>query len=725
MKLRTKFLFSMAVMTAVMTAASLLIVRRSVDDHARQEILKSFQNSTFSVHDYLSRKDDILAGTADILSQTPILKAVMTTRDPLTIQDATASLWQTAHGDLLVLEDNAGQLMAVHSAGGQIAKGDVASYMRLARDGEFKWWLLGNRLYRVAIRNVVAGNVADGTRWGTLAFGYEVNTEVAAETGHIVDGNVAFQFQNRIVASTLSSERMRGLNQPAGDQGVRELTLSGERFLANVIEISASAGGPQLIMLQSYDQATSFVQRTNRLILVVGVIVILLSAGLAYLLSRNFTQPLHELLEGVRALAGGDFSLPLHAKGRDEVAELTSSFDRMRSSLQQSQERLVTSARMEAVGQLAGGIAHDFNNIITVIKGYAELLVAHIRAEDPLAKFANQISQAGDRASSLTRQLLAFSRKQKTERQPADIGLVARNLGKMLGVLVGERYKFTYSFDSKLVRVMADPSQIEQIILNLVVNARDAMPHGGTIEIRTQTAQVEESTAATYDSAPGRYARLSVIDTGTGMSADTMEKIFQPFFTTKEVGKGTGLGLSIVYAATQQSDGFVQVESELGKGSAFHIYLPELISGIVPVEVPKPKFADQCGSETILVVEDEEGIRNMVRDTLELRGYRVLLAEDGEVAEQMIKHHAGAIDLVLCDVVMPRLGGLDLLHRLSGQQSAVLLMSGYTDRINEIEDSAMPLLRKPFTPDVLALRIRELLSARKSAGKEACATAPR
>jgi signal transduction histidine kinase/ActR/RegA family two-component response regulator len=707
----------MAVMTAVMTAASLLIVRRSVDAHARQEILKSFQNSTFSLHEYLSRKDDIVAGTADILSQTPILKAVMTTRDPLTIQDATASLWQTTHGDLLVLEDTSGNLMAMHNAGVKVAAADVANNMHTAHAAEFEWWLLGDRLYRVAIRSVVAGNPADPTTLGTLAYGYEVHAEFAAEIGHIVDGNVAFQFHNRIVASTLSRERTQALQQTDGE-GVREVRLSGERFLANIIEMSAPSG-PQLMMLQSYDQATSFVQRMNRLILVVGAIVILLSAALAYLLSRNFTQPLDELLLGVRALANGNFSTPLHVKGRDEVAELTSSFDSMRSNLQQSQERLITSARMEAVGQLAGGIAHDFNNIITVIKGYSELLVAHIRAGDPLARFAEQISQAGDRASALTRQLLAFSRKQKTERQPADIGLLAKNLGKMLSVLVGERYKLTYSFDPKLVRVMADPSQIEQIILNLVVNARDAMPHGGTIEIRTQTVQVEELTAAKYESAPGRYARLSVIDSGTGMSPETLTKIFQPFFTTKEVGKGTGLGLSIVYAAAKQGDGFVQVESELGNGSAFHIHLPELLSAIVPMERPKPKFEDQRGTETILVVEDEEGIRNMVRDTLELRGYKILLAEDGEVAEQLIVQHTGAIDLVLCDVVMPRLGGLDLLPRIRGRQLPVLLMSGYTDRINEIEESTIPLLRKPFTPDALALRIRELLAARK----EACATA--
>jgi signal transduction histidine kinase/ActR/RegA family two-component response regulator len=710
MRLRTKILLSMAILTASLTAASLLVVRRSVDAHARHQILQSFQNSAVTLRDYLDRKDDVTSRTADLLAQTPVLKAVMTTRDPLTIQDTSETLWRTSGGDLLAIEDASGRLMALHAKGPAPGRESIDSRLRNAQAGEFEWWLMDGRLYRVAIRQLIAGGSDDATPLGTLAVGYEVNSSVAQETAHFVAADVAYRYQDGIVTSTLTPKVLAAMRVPQKQGELDEFSLSGERFLSSSIAISSSPDGPQLILLQSYDHVTQFVKQINRVMMIVGAVMIALGGMLVFLLSRSFTQPLDELMSGVRALSTGKFSFPLRVKGKDEFAELTSAFDRMRTNLQQSQDRLVNSARMEAVGQLAGGVAHDFNNLITVIKGYAELLMAQIKHDDPLMKYADQISKAGDRASSLTRQLLAFTRKQKAEKQPVDLNLLVTNLLKMLKVLVGEGFELVTATNPKLVKVLADPGQLEQVVLNLVVNARDAMASGGKIEISTEVAAVDESRAAKHGVVPGRFARLTVSDHGCGMDAATLEQIFQPFFTTKEVGKGTGLGLAIVYACVKQSDGFIEVESKVGEGSSFNIYVPELVAEIKIPELPKSSFESQCGSETILVVEDEQGVCNMVRDTLELRGYRVLLASSGEEALQTLQDAGAKIDLVLADVVMPKLGGLDLAIRINAFErcTRILLMSGYTDRINEIEKAGIPLLRKPFSPEKLALAIREV-----------------
>jgi two-component system, cell cycle sensor histidine kinase and response regulator CckA len=288
---------------------------------------------------------------------------------------------------------------------------------------------------------------------------------------------------------------------------------------------------------------------------------------------------------------------------------------------------------------------------------------------------------------------------------------VITNLQKMLKVLVGERYDLSFVPGTKLDRVLADPGQVEQVVINLVANARDAMPEGGPIEIRTENLSLDQTLALQQGVPVGQYVRLSVKDSGCGMDAETQSRIFQPFFTTKEVGKGTGLGLSIVYNAIKQSGGFVEVKSAPGRGSAFHIAFPKLETP-VSSSARKPAQAEVLrGSGTILVVEDEEGVRNIIRDTLRSRGYEVLIANNGEEALRLLQEHAGNIPLVLADVVMPKVGGLDLALKLHASPLGpkVLLMSGYTDLINEIENAKLPLLRKPFTADELVFSLRTLL----------------
>jgi signal transduction histidine kinase/ActR/RegA family two-component response regulator len=718
MKLRTKFLLSLLLVTTGLTGASLFIVRRSVRLHAREELSRELANSAATLRDFQARRERAAERSAELLANVPLVKAMMVTRDPATIQDASADIWRSAGADLLVLADPAGSVMALSNSGRALPREVVAGILASAAGTQPGWWSVDGRLYQIFYHSIDSGSSSERNSVGLLVVGYELSPLLAQQVSNIADGQVAFRTRDRIVAGTLTMEQTAALqadSQVRAGHGPREVKLGDEAFVVNAFQLSPRSSDVELIVLKSYDRATVFMERMNRLIIGVGVVAVLLGAGFVFFISHTFTRPLGELVTGVRALSKGDFSFPLKSAGHDEVAELTSAFGRMRSSLEETQKRMVNSARLEAVGQLAGGVAHDFNNLITIIKGYTDLLLSQFQPGDPSAKYAQEVRKAGDRAASLTRQLLAFSRKQVLQRQAVDLNLVIGNLQNMLKVLVGEHIEVVTASGTGLPKVMADPGQIEQVIMNLVVNARDAMPDGGRIEVSTATVEIDQATAAAREAKPGYYVRLSVADTGSGMDETTLKQIFQPFFTTKEVGKGTGLGLAIVYGVVKQSGGFVEVVSTVGEGSTFHVFLPELIAEATSARQQEDKLESSMGTERILVVEDEAGVRGMVRETLSQRGYKVLEARNGEEALRVYEEHGKNIDLLLMDVVMPKGGGLDVAEKLRAHTPKILLMSGYTDRINEIEKSRFNLLPKPFAPDTLAQRIREVLDKKSAA----------
>jgi PAS domain S-box-containing protein len=381
---------------------------------------------------------------------------------------------------------------------------------------------------------------------------------------------------------------------------------------------------------------------------------------------------------------------------------------------QATEEQLRQSQKMDAIGQLAGGVAHDFNNLLTVITGYTDLGMRRMEPADPLRKNLEQIKKAGDRAASLTRQLLAFSRKQMFQEKVVDLNSIVADMDKMLQRLIGEDIDLVSLLEPSLSRIKADPGQIEQVLLNLAVNARDAMPRGGKLTIETGHANLDEAYVKSHLTAKtGRYVMLAVSDTGTGMDAETQKHVFEPFFTTKEVGKGTGLGLATVYGIVKQSSGDIWIYSEPGKGTTFKIYLPiaeDLADvGVVsnPIEVPQ-------GQGTILLVEDEELVRNLAGEILRMKGYEVLTAANGIEALRICAEHAGQIDLMVTDVVMPHMGGRELAERvgLVRPETKVLYMSGYTDDAvvrHGILDEQVSFIQKPFSPDLFALKVREVL----------------
>jgi PAS domain S-box-containing protein len=386
-------------------------------------------------------------------------------------------------------------------------------------------------------------------------------------------------------------------------------------------------------------------------------------------------------------------------------------------ALHDSEERLRQSQKMEAVGQLAGGVAHDFNNLLAVIIGYADMLLKRTPADDERTiRQVQEIRKAGDRAKSLTRQLLAFSRKQVLQPKVLDLNEVVHDLEKMLGRLIGEDIEMRTVLKADLGSVKADPGQIEQVLMNLAVNARDAMPDGGSLKIETDNVELNEGyTQKHRPIEAGSYVMIAVSDSGCGMSVELQSRIFEPFFTTKETGKGTGLGLSTVYGVVKQSGGAVWVYSEPGHGTTFKIYLPRVdeVASVVEPRVERSKTL--TGTETVLLVEDEEAVRQLAQEVLQSNGYRVLGASNGNEAVTVAEKHDGVINLMVTDVVMPHLGGRELAERLSVTRPdmRVLYMSGYTDDAIVhlgVLDGRAAFLEKPFAPDALAMKVREVLA---------------
>jgi len=394
---------------------------------------------------------------------------------------------------------------------------------------------------------------------------------------------------------------------------------------------------------------------------------------------------------------------------------------RTEEALRQSEEQFLQAQKMEAVGRLAGGIAHDFNNLLTAITGYSELLLGRIGERDPMRKEIEEIRRAGVRAASLTRQLLAFSRRQVLQVKVLDLNAVVSGLESMLRRLIGEEVELLTVPGDGLGRVKADPGQIEQVIMNLVVNARDAMPRGGRITLRTANVNVDKAEASRpEDMTAGSYVMMAIDDTGSGMDDKVKFHLFEPFFTTKE--EGTGLGLATVYGIVRQSGGHIRVHSEPGRGATFEVYLPR-VEGLLPApaETSGRSGTASEGRETVLVVEDEEMVRELVCEVLRGNGYTVLEAQDGEEALRISGRHGGPIHLLVTDMVMPRMRGNDLAERLAPMrpEMKMLYMSGYTDGpvFSKGENGkGRAFMQKPFGPGVLTSKVREVLDSRPTEG---------
>jgi PAS domain S-box-containing protein len=390
-------------------------------------------------------------------------------------------------------------------------------------------------------------------------------------------------------------------------------------------------------------------------------------------------------------------------------------------ALMESENRLKQAQKMEAIGTLTGGIAHDFNNLLTAIIGYTQIALRRVTPDDPIRGNLVEVEKAGSRAASLTGKLLAFSRHQVLDRRVIDLNDAVREMLKLMERVIGAEIQISFKAAESLDHVYADPAQVEQVVMNLSLNARDAMPTGGRLAIETRMIELDEYYARQYPNCkPGRYAQLLVSDTGTGMDTATMERIFEPFFTTKEVNKGTGLGLSMVYGIVKQHGGHINVYSEPGRGTTFKIFLPA-VEQEVTEDTGREGYATVGGTETILVADDEEALRNLSCDVLEALGYRVLLAENGEQAVEIFNRNADDIDLLLLDVVMPLMGGSEayqIIKKTAGRSVPLIFMTGYSEEVLEsryvkqsgnLDLAGVTVLQKPYTLETLGRTVRSVL----------------
>jgi signal transduction histidine kinase len=731
-RLRTKFLLSLLAISAGLTAATLLIVSYSVRKRVRENIGEDVRNSVTNYQSFQAQQEEALTRSAALLANLPNVRALMTTEDAATIEDASTDVWKLSGSDLLVLANRTGSIVALRASASGLDSSTAQGLLRQSLDrSESKgWWFGGGHLYEVRIQPIYFGAPSQNMTVGLLAVGHEVNSRAAGEFASVASSEVAFNYEGAPVASTLSPELQSELarqirehaQNPSGD--AQEIQLGSELYLAKTVNLSPE-GGPlvSLTVLKSFDKATLFLGELNRVLIGLGVFSILAGSALVLWISHTYTRPLAGLVAGVRALGQGDFSYPLNTPGGDEVAEVTDAFIRMRHSLESTQheqkqleERLRQAHKMEAVGRLAGGVAHDFNNLLTIIRGNSDLLKDREGSDAFHQKCVDQIQKAAGRAVSMTRQLLAFSRMQVLQPRVIDLNGVVVEMGKMLPRLIGEHIEYSFTPDPKLAAVKADPGQIEQVILNLAVNARDAMPGGGKLSVLTTNVFVDEVEATKRPPmTPGRYILLSVSDTGHGMDDSTKGHIFEPFFTTKEIGKGTGLGLATVYGVVKQSGGFIWVDSSPGEGTTFEIYLPQAAGKAANAEAEERPSAIQGGSETVLVVEDEAGVRELACKFLSVKGYNVLEAEGGPEALEVARRHSGMIHLLLSDMVMPKMSGTELAARLRAIRPDIRIafMSGYSEFSNGDLSKNFPetlVLQKPFSPVSLVEIVRDALA---------------
>jgi signal transduction histidine kinase/CheY-like chemotaxis protein len=724
LRLRTKFLLSVVLVIVALTFSTLVIVGRAAEEQVQRAVEQDTRNSVLTFQNIRAERQLELNRQAEIFSTLPAVKALMA-GDSADLQNASEEVWHSTNLNLFALSDWKGRIVALHTTSSGFSTSVAEQMFSQSHGGSESggWWFGAGRLYQVALRPVELGSPDGRKHLGTVIVGREIDSQVARDVGHIALCQISFRYGDRPVVSSFSV-----LDEQALSSGILRSANAGgieiekRRYLFSTVNLTPAMQPPlTLTVLKPGDEALASITQLNHQLMLLGFFSVLLSGALVFLISHTFTRPLEQLVEGVHALEQGNFVHPLGPDTGDEVSQVTAAFDRMRTTLRRNEEeqrqlgdRLRQAQKMEAVGRLAGGIAHDFNNLLTVITGHSDVLEMKLGTASPVQNSIAQVKKAAERATALTRQLLAFSRMQVLQPRVFDLNPLVADLGKMLPMLLGEEIEYTFLPGNSLARVKADPSQIEQVLMNLAVNARDAMGRGGKLTIETRNITLDANYASGHPpSVAGEYVRLVVADTGKGMDAQTKARIFEPFFTTKEVGKGTGLGLATVYGIVKQSGGYIWVESTPGQGTRFEIFLPQTIeaSQVLGSSDGDANLGRESG--TIILAEDEEAVRELACDFLRSSGYTVIAAKDGLEALELAGKHRKQVDILVTDVVMPRMRGTELAQRLKRVYPAIKIvyMSGYLEHnsddafISEAEQ-----LQKPFTRDSLLCKLRDARS---------------
>jgi len=577
-RLRTKFLLSLLLVSTFLTCATLLIVRHRVRLQVSDEIREALQNSVFTFQNFQRQRGDTLERSAALLASQPMLEALMTAPDDTTrrgvrdatIQDASRHLWETIGSGLFVLADRSGRLTALHPEASGLTRVEAQEFLRrsLHNGRAHDWWFGSGHLFEVFIQPIYFGAASDHTLLGLVALGYEIDAHLAAEVARVASSQVVFRYGPAAVVSTLAPGQQAELSRQAARQppglawGPLDVRLGAERFVATSVELAPDgASSVSLIVLKSYDQATAFLNNLNRWLLGLGLVAILAGSALVFVISSTFTRPLADLVAGVHALEKGDFRYPLMARGNDEVSELTTSFDRMRRTLQTAQQELLHAERLATIGRMASTISHDLRHPLTAILAYAEFLAEVKLDEKRRSDFYREIRQAVDQMTDQLNTLLEFSKARVVYRPVyEDVEKIIQHAIRTVQARPEYHSIFFTSSHEGAREAWFDPNKLRRVLHNLLLNACEAVaPDSGRIEVRSrQTPQGLE---------------IRVADNGPGLPAEIRSQVFQPFATHGKES-GTGLGLTVVQKIVQEHGGEVGVERTGPEGTVFRIALP-------------------------------------------------------------------------------------------------------------------------------------------------------
>ena len=733
-RFEARVIVSVALLVAVSLTAILLTTTRVVTARSAERAGADLEAARTAFHHLASERAEFASAQSALVTALPVFRAHLTddrlAADVATLEAMAEHYRLQLKADFAIVTDRDGKRVAGSGWPAGAAWPDLDAAIAIATGGTAarRFVAAGDRLFLV---------VAEPAQFaaellGVLTVGYAVDDRFAASLAEITHCEINVIANGRLYASTL----------PPADREALTAAMAGQPWPADGVLPGIAAIGPgeytlgafplalggsdaapsgQLVLLEDWKPTQASVDEIRARLLLAGAVIFALALGVSVFFSRRIGRPLENLAAAAEDIANGNWSRQLPVRGTAEETMMAQAVNAITTSLRHWSEearvrddQLRQAQKLEALGRLAGGIAHDFNNFLTAIKGYGGLLLEGFEAGDRRRSKVEGILKAADTAAGLTRQLLAFSRRRVAAVQPVSLERTIAGTEKMLRRLIGEDVILATTFAADAGWVKADPHQIDQVLMNLVVNARDAMPRGGRIDIELGHIRVDETGLAGTKLAPGEYVRLSVRDTGCGMPPEVKARIFEPFFTTKAEGAGTGLGLAVVYGIVEQIGGAIVVDTEVGQGTAFHLYLPPTVEQEAAVVRELPKASG--GHETVLLVEDEPQVAEVIAGALQTSGYTVLQAGHGAEALDIARSHAAPIHLLLTDVVMPGMNGRELADRVGDLRGDIrtLYMSGYADDAvlrHGVEASLVQFIPKPFSMDSLRAKIRDVLAA--------------